>query len=234
MAGGGLLSAEVARPRGAHRRHGRHGCHRLLRDSPRFHPPLPRNSRRLPRAYAHRRRRPWSIGIVHQTLGSPVSRRPRCPPRGTPRVPIRPRCRGPRHRRSDIGRTPQPERHSLSDRHRQDRGLGPDHRLGRFRRTGGSDRPGQRGVRLAPSPGARPQSRRCPHGGSYRHRIGDRGHLRSAPRWSGTGHRDPLPGRLRRRSAPPLFHRLHRRLRHLRCRSRVHAVVRFQRRLPLQ
>ena len=70
-------------------------------------------------------------------------------------------------------------------------------------------------------------------GGGDRDRLGHRGHLRRAARRSGAGHRDPLPGRLRRRGAPPLLRRLDRRLRHLRRRHRVHAAVRLQRQLPL-
>ncbi len=72
--------------------------------------------------------------------------------RGLARLPHRPRGRGPRHRRRHLGGPPQPAWHPAAHRRRQDRRLGPHHRLGRLRRAGRPDRADQRRLRLASGP----------------------------------------------------------------------------------
>ena len=114
--------------------------------------------------------RPWALPLV-VGLGALLG--------ADPRVPVRPRGGGPRDRRRHLRRPPQPPGHPLPGRDGQDRRLRPHHRIGRIGRPRGSDRPDQRRLRLPAGPGAGPQPRRRPHRRGHRHRVGDRGHLRS-------------------------------------------------------
>ena len=93
LAGTGVLSAEVADPRRAHRDDGRRRGHRVLRGPAGLHALLPRDTGRLPRADARRRGRPPGLGTSPgpgRSHWSSVG----CPPRGHPRVPVAPEAEG--------------------------------------------------------------------------------------------------------------------------------------------
>ena len=228
-----VLSAEVADPRRTHRNHGRCRRHRVLRGTAGLYPLLPRDAGRLSRADADGRGRTRCFGVVHPTVGPPTGRRTGSTARGDPRVSIRPRSGGPRHRCGDLGGPSQSARHPVPRRHRQDRGVSPHHRLGRLGRSRGPHRTDQRRVRFPARPRVGPQPSRRPH--RRGHRASARGSgpssaphsvarswpprsctgttstrrlcfLASWPRWSATSSSVPWSGSRRSSASPASYH----------------------------
>ena len=102
------------------------------------------------------------FGVLRPTVGTPAGGRTGSTARGDPRVSIRPRSGGPRYRRGDLGGPSQSSGHPLPRRHRQDRGIGPHHRLGRLGRSRRPHRPDQRRVCFPAGPRAGSQSQPTP------------------------------------------------------------------------